>query len=160
MLTRYLAFVLACCIALCGSAALSYAAVAGAANIGSGSAGGATPAPDAQLDDVLKDPVAAYNDVKALYKLGWPFALLGGLVVVLRGVGTASKRWPKFPGLAKLASGKLAVVIASATTIVVVAFNALALGGTWPAILFAAGVAGFALWSPDSPAPSSESPAS
>lgn len=115
------------------------------AGAGSGS-GSATPAD--KLHDPVAEPMAAFDDVVAMKKIGWPLALLGALIMLARGVQSAAKRWPTVKALAWLGTGVRAFVIAGVITVSTASFNALATGGTWFAVAMAAFGAFLALLAP------------
>lgn len=118
---------------------------------GSGSSTTPAPAPPAdQLHNPLTDPRAAWDDVKAAKKIGWPLALLAGLIMVARALGYAGDRWPKFKAFAKL-GGITGTIVAGVSACGAAAFNTLALGGTWFAVAAAAVGAFFALLHPNPP---------
>lgn len=112
------------------------------AGVGSGSA-----MPADELDDPVTNPSAAFDDAKAMHKLGWPLLLLATLIMVAKGLLTAGKRW-KWKWLTWLNTGVRAVAIAGVITVGSAAFNTLALGGTYVAVLIAAAGALFTLIAP------------
>lgn len=116
--------------------------IAGSATAGSGSA---IASPADQLPDIYAHPGDAFDATKAAYKLGWPIALLAGIIMLGRGIGQAGK---KLAWLAWLNKGAAAVITAGVVTVAIAAFNALALGGTWYAAGLASAAAGFALMKP------------
>lgn len=125
--------------------------VAAAAELAPGPAGAASPAPAPKPSDQLDDPLAAPGDayadlVAAKRSGGWALALLAGLVMLTRTLA----RLPGAVG-AWWRVGARATGLASAGAIGAAAFDALALGGTWIAVLFAAAGAGFALLAPVPP---------
>jgi hypothetical protein len=127
--------------------------IAGSASSSSGSA---IASPADQLHDAIAQPTAAFDDVKAAEKLGWPVALLAAVILLGRGAGQLGR---KLSWLAWLNKGKAAVITAGIVTVAIAAFNAIALGGTWFAAAMAAASAGFALLhpvAPPQPAPPSD----
>jgi hypothetical protein len=116
------------------------------AGTGSGS-GSAVVAPADGLHDPVIAPVEAYDDFRAAQKIGWPLALLAALVMLTRGLATASTKW-SISWLAFLSKGAAAVILAGLGTCGAAAFNTLALGGTWFAVATAAIGAALALIQP------------
>lgn len=111
--------------------------------------------PADQLHDPIDDPGPAYDDlVRAKKSGGWALALLAGFVMITRVLA----RLPGSLG-AWFRVGVRATVVAAGGAIGVAAFNALALGGTWIAVLFAAVGAGLALITPIPPPKPAEPPA-
>lgn len=106
-----------------------------------------------KLHDPMVDPIGAFDDLKAAKKVNWPLALLAGLILLTKGLATASKKWPSFSGFSWLNKGKVAVVVAGILTVAVAAFNSLALGGTWFAVMSAAAATLFSLMVPTHTAP-------
>ncbi|MEO7895901.1 MAG: hypothetical protein ABIR65_01260 [Pseudolysinimonas sp.] len=129
-------------LAACGIA-LCLAAKAHAADV----AATVTATPADALHDPLVAPAAAFDDVRAAQKIGWPLAVLAVLVMLSRVLGGAGTRW-SVPWLAWLAKGTAAFVVGGLGSVSAAAFNALALGGTWFAVVAAAVGAGLALTSP------------
>lgn len=109
-----------------------------AADTGSGSA--VVTAPADQLADPLKEPGEAISDLKSAKRDGWAIAVLAGAVMAARLLGRLGGRFKK------LSEGKVALVIGAVTAMLVSAYNALALGGSWGAVAMAAIVAGAAAW--------------
>lgn len=114
------------------------------AGVGSGS-GSAMPAD--VLDDPVTNPAAAFDDAKAMHKLGWPLLLLASLIMIAKGLLTAGKRW-SWSWLKWLNTGVRAVAIAGVITVASAAFNTLALGGTYFAVMVAAAGALFTMIAP------------
>jgi hypothetical protein len=139
-MTRILAVLALSLACVAGTTFVAAGIDAAHADIGSGSS--VTPAD--QLHDPVVDPLGALDDVRAAKKIGWPLALLAGLVMVVRGLQTAASRWPSVGALAWLGTGVRAVVLAGVATVSAAAYNSLALGGTWFAVAVAA--VGAALW--------------
>jgi len=138
-------------LATLGEAFADDAGVALDAGPGSGS-GSAIQADD--LDDPVLAPAAAFDDAKALHKIGWPLLLLGCLIMLTKGLRSAGKKWP-WAWLSWINAGYRATALAGALTVGSAAFNTLALGGTWFAVLVAAGGALLMLFQPTpaTPAP-------
>lgn len=127
---------------------------------GSGSAASSPALPTAdQLHDPLTNPILAYDDARTLKTGGWALALLGGLVMVSKGLAGANAKWPNSSLLSWLAKGKTAVIVAGVAALAIAAFNALVLGGGWAAALIAAGGVALTVIHPVTPAkpPSSSS---
>lgn len=91
--------------------------------------------------DPLANPAQAFDDFKALYKVGWPVTVLAGIVVAARLLGRLGGRFA-------FLSGKPAAVIAAIASVGASAFDVLALGGSWASVVMAALVAAAALWNP------------
>lgn len=104
--------------------------------------------PADQLHDPTSDPVAAFDDLKAAKKLGWP-ALVFAIVLIAARV--AAKLGKSVSFLAKLGTGRVAVYVAGAAAVAVAGYNAAALGGSAIAIAAAALMAAFALLDPEAP---------
>jgi hypothetical protein len=101
---------------------------------------GSDVAPADKLHDPLAAPIAAFDDVLAAKKLGWPILVLVALILISRVLARVG-------GVFKpLGSGKAALGIAAVGTFAITAYNAVALGGSWFAAVTAAVVAGFAAW--------------
>ncbi len=114
----------------------------GSASAGSGSA---VSLPSDQLPDAVSNPGKAFDAAKAAQKISWPLAVLAVIIMLGRGVGQLGK---KLSWLAWLNKGAAAVVMAGIVTVSIAAFNALASGGNWYAVLVAVAGAGFALLKP------------
>ncbi len=100
------------------------------------------------LHDPMLDPTGAFDDIRAAKKVNWPLALLAGLLIILKGMGSASKRWPKAKPLVWLNTGKAAFILAGFLTVGAATFNSLALGGTWFAVMSACAASLFSLMVP------------
>ncbi len=87
--------------------------------------------PSDAIADPVKEPAAAFDDVKAARKTGWTLALLVVLIMALRGLGY-------FKGLSFFKKDRVAIVVAGALTVATSLFDTLILGGTWVAALYAA----------------------
>lgn len=94
-------------------------------------------APADKLHDPVASPLAAWDDVTAARKIGWPVAVLAGLVMICKGLGAIGRRKGKI-AWAWLGSGKVPIVIGAIGAIAAAAYNALVLGGTLLAAGFAA----------------------
>lgn len=106
--------------------------------------GTALAGPAIELADPIVAPTDAYADLIAAKRSGgWALALLAGLVMLSR----VAARIPGSIG-EWLRTGPRATIVAAVAAISVAAFDALALGGGWGAVLFAAVGAGFALLAP------------
>lgn len=95
--------------------------------------------------DPLQDPAAAFDDFRALTKIGWPVTVLAGVVVAARLLG-------RFVPRLSMLAGKPAAVIAAVASVGASAFDVLALGGSWASVVMAALVAAAALWNPQTAA--------
>ena len=96
--------------------------------------------PSDSIDDPLKAPVAAWDDVKAAKKTGWGVLALVLLIIATRLLGRLGGVF------SRLKEGKVSLVIAAAGTFGLTAYNALLLGGSWVAALLGAVVAAAAAW--------------
>lgn len=92
------------------------------------------------------DPRAAFDDFKALYKIGWPITVLAGMAVAARLLGRLGKLGGRWKPLAVLGEGKVAAVIAAVGALAASAFDVLALGGSWGSVVAAVAMGGLALW--------------
>jgi hypothetical protein len=127
--------------------ALSGLALTAFADDGSGSAapdsGSAAPnvsTPVDALGDPLSAPAEAWSDLQAAQKVGWPLAILAGVVMLARLLGRLGGVW------SRLREGKVALAIGALSATSCAAYNALALGGSWLAVAAGAIVAGAAAW--------------
>jgi hypothetical protein len=86
-----------------------------------------------QVHDVLSSPAAAFDDVKAARKIGWPALVFVVALILARLAGKlgAIQGWP---ALAKLNTGKVAVVVGGIAAIAAAGYNAAASGGSAIAI--------------------------
>lgn len=100
----------------------------------------ATTVPADKIHDPLSNPQAAFDDVKAAKKIGWGVLALTVLLIACR---LASRLGGIFT---KLGQGKFALGVAAVGAFAMTAYNAVLLGGTWIAALFAAMMAGAAAW--------------
>ena len=125
---------IACIAVALGLAGLSLVAFA---DDGSGSAAAitapatgsaATAAPSDQLHDPLSAPAAAFDDLKAARKIGWPLAILAALVITAKLLSRLGGVW------SKLGTGHAALAIGALSAGSCAAYNALALGGSWMAV--------------------------
>lgn len=111
-----------------------------------------TIAPADQLHDPVDSPKAAYDDAAAAFKTNWALGILAALAMLTRGLQTATARYPKLPLLKQLANhARAMLIIGAVATVTVDAYNALALGGSAWAVVFAIVMAVVALI--DSPKP-------
>ncbi len=149
-------------IMLVGSFAVAFADGSGT---GSGSGSGAltaagsgsvaTPAPvvvvvaSDKLHDPAEAPAAAWDDVKASKKVGWPLAVFAALLMLTKALAYSSvafKATPVLGAAAKwLALDKHAMWVTGVGTLAAVGYNVLIGGGTLVAALFAAAVSGAGL---------------
>lgn len=113
---------------------------AGTPDAGSASAPSPAPLPSDSLANPVDDPVEAYSDLKAAKKQGWAFAVLAGLCMAAAALGRAAMKWPTWPVLSWINEHKKVLLITAGVGVTATAaFNALALGGSWFAIIGAAG---------------------
>lgn len=90
--------------------------------------------------DPLAQPQAAFDELQAAKKLGWPILVLVVLII-------ASRLLARLGGVFTfLGTGKASLVIAGVGAVALAAYNAIALGGTWLAAGMAAMLAGIAAW--------------
>ncbi len=105
--------------------------------------------PSDKLHDPISEPAAAFDDLKAAKKQGWAAAILCALVLFTTAFARASTRWPSSKLFAWFAKRKTAIfVIGGAGTVAAAAFNVLALGGEWTAVMWAGAGAALALIAP------------
>jgi hypothetical protein len=97
------------------------------------------PVPSDSIDDPVKQPAAAWDDVKAAKKTGWTLALLVVVIMALRGLGYLK-------GLSFFKKDRVAIVVGGALVVATSLFDTLVLGGTWVAALYAAGGAVMIWW--------------
>lgn len=98
------------------------------------------PAPADSLHNPVDDPLAAVNDVRQAKKQGWALAILAAVIMLTAGFAKASVKWPSAPLLSTINKHKTVIFfVAGAGTVATSSYNALALGGSWYAVLMAAG---------------------
>lgn len=93
-----------------------------------------------QVDNPVTDPAAAFDDIRAAKKLGWPALVIVALTALLLGLGTA------FPSLTK---GSTAFLLACGTAGLLAAGNAVLAEGSWVSIATAGALAAFGVWKSD-----------
>jgi len=96
-------------------------------------AGPAAPHAD-QLPDPVSHPAAAFDEIKAAKKLGWPIVAFVALMFAAKAAGRLGK---SVAWLAWLGRGKAAVVVGAAGALGASCYDAATSGGSWMAILFA-----------------------
>lgn len=111
------------------------------ADAGSGSGSAVTPAD--KLHDPIANPAASLDDLAAARREGWPVLIFAILLLAARVVGRLGK---SIPFLAKLDSGKTAVIVAGVLAVAVAGYNAAALGGSPVALITAVVAAALAYW--------------
>ncbi len=89
------------------------------------------------VDNPVTDPGAAFDDIRAAKKLGWPALVIVALTALMLGLGTV------FPQLAK---GSAAFLLACGTTGLLAAGNTVLAEGSWMSVGTAALLAGFGVW--------------
>lgn len=109
--------------------------------------------PSETLHDPLTDLGASIDDLAAARHVGWALATLGALIMLSRSLQVAGRRWPAVGWLAWLNTGSRGFALAGLAAVGAAAFDALALGGTWLAVAFAAFGSLLALLSPGAPLP-------
>lgn len=131
-------------VVLVDAGAGSGSAVTPAPATGSGSGSGSAIAPLPQAGgvvDPLENPGAAISEFQLAKKTGWPLAVLLVLVMITHGLAylevTPLGKW--------LAVGTRASVISALGTMIAAAYNAVLMGGTLTAALFAAAASFFLL---------------
>lgn len=90
-----------------------------------------------QVDNPVTNPGAAFDDLRAAKKLGWPALVIVALTALFLGLGTA------FPALAK---GTTAFILACGTAGLLAAGNTVLAQGSWMAVATAGLLAGFGVW--------------
>jgi len=108
--------------------------VAHAQVAGSGSGSAATLPPT--LHDPSTDPIASISDLQLAWKMGWPFAVLVGVIFVCEALAWLGKKYNNGP-LAALGKGRVSLVIGGVISVGLAMFNAVAAGGKWSAALLA-----------------------
>lgn len=94
----------------------------------------AAPAPTTKPADKLHDatnPGAAWDDLKAAKKVGWPLAIFAALIILARAVSKLGSK------VAFLGKGKVAVLVGAVGAIAASCYNAAADGGAWTATMVA-----------------------
>lgn len=129
--------ILAIVLGLAGLMVYSVATLGDAFADGSGSA---VSVPSDSIDDPIAAPGAAWDDVKAAKKVGWPIA---ALVVIIIASRLLARLGGKFEFLGK---GKVSLVIGAVGAFSIAAYNAVMLEGSWLAAGTAAIVAAAAYW--------------
>lgn len=102
---------------------------AGVGDAGAVSVSAAAPADS--LHDPVSSPPAAWDDVKAARKVGWPLVVFAALIMLCKAFRRAGERF------AWLATGKMPVVVGALGAIATSCYNAAADGGAWTATAFA-----------------------
>lgn len=124
---------------------------------GSASAPAPTATPADKLHDPAAHPAAAWDDLKAAKKVGWPLAVFAGLLMACK----LLKRAQKYKLAAFLSKGKMPVLVGMVGALALACFNAAADGGAWTAV-FVAGVTALAHYrdaDPTTPEPDGQGPA-
>ncbi len=102
-----------------------------------------TTQPSDSIDNPVDNPLAAIDDVRQAKKQGWATAILVTLIALTAGFARASSKWPTAPVLKTINKNKTVILVVGCLGVcVTAAYNALALGGSWFAVLGAAVVAG------------------
>lgn len=100
--------------------------------------------PSDQLADPIADPVGAVGDSRDAVSKGWALGILAILVTLVKGLTSAGKKWPTVGVLRWLRENQAAVLVSGCLGVAIVgAYNALALGGSGWAVLYAAAGAVF-----------------
>ena len=99
----------------------------------------ATETPADKLHDPASNPSAAWSDMKAAKKVGWPLAVFAGLVLLCKLLARA-KNYAMFSALGK---GKTAVIVGATGALAASCYNAAVDGGAWTAVLLS-GLVGLA----------------
>ncbi len=89
------------------------------------------------VDNPVTDPAAAFDDVRAATKIGWPAGAIVALAVLFYGLGAA------FPSLRK---GSTAFLLACGTAGLLAAGNTVLAHGSWASVVMAAVLAGFGVY--------------
>lgn len=89
--------------------------------------------PADKLHDPIDAPGAAWDDVKAAKKIGWPALVFAVTILLCKLLG----RSKKYAFLAFLGKGKVPVVVGALNAIAISCYNAAADGGAWTAMAFA-----------------------
>ena len=112
---------------------------AGSATVAAPDAGSSSSAatPADKLHDPVSAPGAAWDDVKAAKKVGWPVLVFVVLIMLCKLLSRAKS----LPYLAALGKGKAAVAIGALGALGAACYNAAADGGAWTALLVAGLVA-------------------
>lgn len=113
---------------------------------GSGSGSGSAVTPADSIHDPVSHPAAAYDDLKAARREGWPAVFLLVILYAGRVLGRLGKAFPSVSFLAKLSEGRLAVIVAGVTTVAIAGYNAAMLGGSAMALVTALVGAAFLYW--------------
>lgn len=124
-----------------GSGSAGSGSVVAVVDAGSGSAASSTPAD--KLADPVDNPTAAYDDLKAAKRESWPVLAFAIVLMLARVVGKAGK---SVPLLAKLATGRVAVVVAGAAAVAAAGYNAAFAGGSAIALITAVVATALAYW--------------
>lgn len=104
--------------------------------VGSGSAAPTAAATPPVLHDPIAAPIEAVSDLKQAKRQGWAALAFAVLVMLTRLGVRASER---YKSLAFLGKGNAHIALAATAAFALAAYNALALGGSLYAALYAAG---------------------
>lgn len=157
-------------LALCVGAGIMFGAFDLGRNLARGDGGGAlldsvgsgsAMSPADRLHDPIAYPFQAIDDARGAWKNGWAFGILATIVILTHGLASAVGRWPNSRLLKWFAQNKTAIFVVSGIgTVAGASFNALALGGTWLAALFAGVAAILAVIKPTPHTPGAAAPSS
>lgn len=101
-----------------------------------------TAKPSDTIHDPTTEPGASWDDVKAAKKTGWAAAIFVVLLMLARLAGKAKST----PWLAWLGRGRTAVLVGGVGAVAAGCYDAAVGGGSWVAIMTAAGIAFAAYW--------------
>ncbi|HEY1554779.1 MAG TPA: hypothetical protein VGF94_08095 [Kofleriaceae bacterium] len=102
---------------------------------GVGSAAAAPIVDATQLANPATNPLVAVDQLEQLEAVGWPLAVLAGLIMLLDIVSLCAPRWPRLA--AWLGQGRRPMLVAGAGAVAAAAFHSIALGGNWYAMIVA-----------------------
>lgn len=99
----------------------------------------ASPAqrPSDEIANPVDDPIGAINDAREAQRQNWALFGLAIAIMVSRGLGTLRSRYPASKLLARM-TGRPGLIVAGVGFVGASAFDALALGGSWYAVVVAA----------------------
>lgn len=95
-----------------------------------------TTLPSDALHNPVDDPLKALDDAKQAKKQGWGLFILASLIMLTAGLAKAATKWPTLWGLSTINKHKTTLIISACLGVgVTAAYNALADGGSWYAVI-------------------------